>query len=108
MRRLNHQVFKGRQLAVNEARARDNHATPGSPRTAAPRLPVSSDTRAGDDRNVGPDAAPRRRHKPLKSAAPAERRLKRPMYKRAAGPVRFGAADDGGDGEDVRGERVGS
>jgi hypothetical protein len=44
----------------------------------------------------------------LKSAAPAERRLKRPIYKRAAGPVRFGAADDDGDDEDVRDEHVGS
>jgi RNA recognition motif-containing protein len=108
MRRLNQQVFKGRPLAVNEARARDDHATTGPPRPAAPRPPVSSDTRAGDGRNFGPDAAPRRRRKPLKSAAPAERRLKRPIYKRAAGPVRFGAEDDAGDDEDVRDEHVGS
>lgn len=113
MRRLNQQMFKGRPLAVNEARARDDHATAGPPRTAAPRPSVSSDTRAGDTRagdgrNFGPDAAPRRRRRPLKSAAPAERRLKRPIYKRAAGPVRFGAADDDGDDEDGRDEHVGS
>ncbi len=106
MRRLNHQVFKGRPLAVNEARAREDHATTGPPRTAAPRPPISADTRAGDGRNFGPDAAPRRRRKPLKSAAPAERRLKRPMYKRAAGPVRFGVEDDDGDDEDIRSEHV--
>ena len=31
MRRLNNQEFKGRQLAVNEARARDDRATSRSP-----------------------------------------------------------------------------
>src|SRR5262245_50894544 len=109
MRRFNQQAFKGRPLAVHEARARDAHATPGPPRPAAPRPPVSADTRVGDDRNCGPDAAPRRRRKPLKSAAPAERRLKRPVYKRAAGPVRFGVEDDDGDdAEDVRGAQAGS
>ena len=108
MRRLDHQVFKGRPLAVNEARAREDHATTSPPRTAAPRPPVSSDTHAEYGRNFGPDAAPRRRRKPLKSTVQAERRLKRPMYKRAAGPVRFGAEDDDGDDDDVHGEHAGS
>ena len=61
MRRLNNQSFKGRPLAVNEARARDDHATPGPPRPAAPRPPVEADTRTDAGRDFGPDAAPRRR-----------------------------------------------
>ena len=34
IRRLNNQAFKGRQLVINEARARDDRATAGPPRTA--------------------------------------------------------------------------
>jgi len=99
MRRLNNQAFKGRPLAVSEARARDDRVTTGPPRTAAPRSSSSADTSAGDRRPFGPDAAPRRRRKPLKGAAQAERGPKRPMYKRATGPVRFGAEDDDADEE---------
>ena len=91
LRRFNNQAFKGRLLAVNEARARDDRVTSGLPRTAAPRAPISADTSVGDRRPFGPDAAPRRRRKPSKGAAKAERGPKRPMYKRATGPVRFGA-----------------
>ena len=36
IRRLNNQAFKGRPLVINEARARDDRATAGPPRTAAP------------------------------------------------------------------------
>ena len=103
IRHLNNQVFKGRPLAVSEARARDDHAPPRAPRPAAPRPPSSAATSAGDGRDFGPDAAPRRRRAPAKSAAKAERGPKRPIYKRAAGPVRFSAADDDGDEEEVRG-----
>ena len=102
IRRLNNQAFKGRPLAVSEARARDDRATTGPSRTAAPRPPISADTSAGDGRHFGPDAAPRRRRKPPKGAAKAERGPKRPMYKRAAGPVRFSAEDDDMD-EEVHG-----
>jgi RNA recognition motif-containing protein len=103
IRRLNAQLFKGRPLAVSEARARDERATPGPPRTVAPRLPRSADTGAGDDRHFGPDAVPRRRRTPTKGAAHVERRPKRPLYKRAAGPVRLSAEDDDAD-EEARGE----
>ena len=65
LRRFNNQAFKGRLLAVNEARARDDRVTTGPPRTAAPRAPISADTSDGDRRNLGPDAAPRRRRKAL-------------------------------------------
>jgi len=100
---LNNQAFKGRPLAVSEARARDDRTSTGPSRTAAPRPAISADTSAGDRRSFGPDAAPRRRRKPSKGAAKAERRPKRPMYKRATGPIRFGAEEDGND-EDARGE----
>src|SRR5712691_11906327 len=92
--RLNNQEFKGRPLAVSEARARDDRTTTGPSRTAAPRPSTSVDTSVEDHRPFGPDAAPRRRRKPSKGAAKAERGPKRPMYKRSAGPVRFSAEDD--------------
>jgi cold-inducible RNA-binding protein len=103
IRHLNHQAFKGRPLAVSEARARDDRTTPGPSRTAAPRPSISAETSAGDRQPFGPDAVPRRRHKPSKGATKAEHRPKRPMYKRATGPIRFGAEEDGND-EDARGE----
>jgi len=102
MRRLNHQAFRGRPLAVNEARARDDHATPSAPRPVAPRPSFAADTSAGDGRDLGPNTVPRRRRTLAKGAPKAEHRPKRPMYKRAAGPVRFSAGDEDGN-EEVRG-----
>lgn len=102
IRRFNTQLFKGRPLAVSEALVRDRHATPSAPRPAAPRPPSSAAVSTGDERDFGPDAVPRRRRPPAKRAAQAERRPKRPIYKRAAGPVRF-SADDDGDEEEGRG-----
>ena len=98
VRRLNNQAFKGRPLAVNEARARDAQAPP-----RAPRPPGAADPSTDAGRDFGPDAAPRRRRKPAKRAAHAERGPKRPIYKRAPGPVRFSAGDEDGDEEEVRG-----
>ncbi len=103
IRRLNDQAFKGRTLVVNEARARDAPAPPSAPRPTAPRPPVAADTRPDAGRDFGPDAAPRRRRAPAKHAAHAERGPKRPMYKRAAGPVRFSALDDNGEEEEEHG-----
>jgi RNA recognition motif-containing protein len=110
MRRLNNQLFKGRPLAVSEARARDDHAPPSAPRPTAPRPtaprpPVAADTRPDTGRDFGPDAAPRRQRPPAKRAAHAERGPKHPIYKRTTGPVRFSAGDEDGDGdeEEVRG-----
>jgi cold-inducible RNA-binding protein len=103
IRHLNHQAFKGRLLAVSEARARDDRVTTSPPRTTAPRALISTDTSVGDRRPFGPDAAPRRRRTPTKGAVKAHRGPKRPMYKRATGPVHFGAEDDDAD-EEARGE----
>ena len=98
MRHLNNHAFKGRPLAVNEARARD---APAPPR--APRPPGATDPRTEAGRDFGPDAAPLRRRPPAKRATPAERGPKRPIYKRAPGPVRFSARDEDRDEEEVRG-----
>ena len=98
IRRLNHQAFKGRPLAVNEARPRDAPAP-----ASVPRPPTAADPSTDAGRDFGPDAAPRRRRPPAKRAAPAERGPKRPMYKRAPGPVRFSTGDDDGDEEEMRG-----
>ncbi len=63
----------------------------------------AADTRPDAGRDFGPDAAPRRRRPPAKRAAHADHGPKRPMYKRAAGPVRFSAVDDDGDEEEEHG-----
>ena len=94
IRHLNDQACKGRPLGVSEARARDDRTTTGPSRTAAPRPSISAETSAGDRRPFGPDAVPRRRRKPSKGTAKAQRRPKHPMYKRATGPIRFSAVDD--------------
>ena len=44
IRRLNTQLFKGRPLAVSEARARDAQAPSRAPRPAGPRSPAVADT----------------------------------------------------------------
>ncbi len=93
MRRLHNHLFKGRPLAVNEARARDAPAPPSAPRPAGPRPPSAADPSPEAGRDFGPDAAPRRWRPPAK----------RPIYKRAPGPVRFSAGDEDGDEEEVRG-----
>lgn len=103
IRRLNNQLLKGRPLAVSEARARDAPAPASAPRPAGPRPPVAADTHMAPSRDFGPDAVPRRRRPPAKRAAQAERGPKRPIYKRAAGPVRFSSEDDDGDEEEGRG-----
>jgi len=103
MRRLHNHLFKGRPLAVNEARARDAPAPPSAPRPAGPRPPSAADPSPEAGRDFGPDAAPRRWRPPAKRAAHAERGPKRPIYKRAPGPVRFSAGDEDGDEEEVRG-----
>jgi len=89
MRRLDNQPFKGRPLAVNEARARDAQAPPRAPRPTAPRPPAAADPGPEAGRDFGPNAAPRRQRPPAKRAAHAERGPKRPIYKRAPGPVRL-------------------
>jgi RNA recognition motif-containing protein len=104
IRRLNDQMFKGRPLAVSAARARDDRVTTGPERTALLPPLITAGTRVGDSRDFGPAVAPRRRRTPVKGTAKVERGPKRPIYKRATGPVRFSAEDDI-DEEEVRGAR---
>jgi hypothetical protein len=58
--------------------------------------------RPEDDRNFGPHAAPRRRRKPSKDMEKFERRPKRFVRKRTAGPVRFDTEEDDSDDDDDR------
>ena len=103
IRRLHTQVFKGRPLAVSEARAREAQAPPRAAGPVASRPPGAADTGPAAGRAFGPDAAPRRRRALGKRAAYAERGPKRPMYKRTRGPVPFSAGDTDGDDEEGHG-----
>src|SRR5947209_5989509 len=87
IRRFNNQLFKGRPIAVNEARAREDRPRPGAParpslsRPAPPgpimdrAMPASGEKIS---RDFGPDAAPRRRTKG-KGGPKSERAPKGPM-----------------------------
>ena len=101
IRRLNNQLFKGRPLAVNEARAREDRprsdapARPPSSRPAFTARPGAGDTamrgtEAGP--NFGPDKAPRRKQNKSKGAK-SERAPKGPMREVVRGQF-FGADDD--------------
>ena len=107
IRRLHNQELQGRPLAVNEARAREGGSAsgtsrPSAPRPSAPRPSFSAETSAGDGRNFGPDAAPQRRRKWSKDVAKFDRGPKRPIRKRDARPIRFGAEEDDIDDGDMR------
>lgn len=105
IRRFHNQPFKGRPLAVNEARARE----PGSEvRRNAPARPFPSRTepaaqpdaaetsgrRGGPKRDFGPDAAPRRSRKHTSRQAKSERGPRRPMRERLGGQFFGGDVDD--------------
>lgn len=113
MRRLNNQVFRGRPLAVNEARARDDHTPSSAPRPAPPRPAPSRPAPArpaftpepsvGESRDIVPNVPQRRRRTLAKGAPKTEQRPKRPAYKRPTGPVRFSMDDDDEDLEEAPG-----
>jgi RNA recognition motif-containing protein len=103
IRRFNNQMFKGRALAINEARAREDR-----PRAAmSPQLPPSYRSSAGagssfgdppprDDkpsRNFGPDARPARARGRGKGGAKSERAPKGPMREVVRGRF-FGGDED--------------
>jgi len=95
IRRFNNQLFKGRPLAINEARARDErpptsastHSTAPPRSEAAPPLPSSDKP----DRNFGPDAPSKRRGKG-KGVPRSERAPKGPMREIVRG--QFSSGDD--------------
>ena len=102
IRRLHAQVFKGRPLAVSEARAREAQAPPRAARPVAPapgrgrhrpRRGPGVRSRRGATAPAGPGEAGRARRAGSEA----------PMYKRTRGPVPFRAGDTEGDDEEGHG-----
>ena len=119
VRRFNNQMFKGRPIAVNEARAREERgrtSAPPRPPLARPnpaashtppaypseRAPSGGD-RAG--RDFGPDAPPRRSRNKVKKTPKSERAPKGPMREVVRGQF-FG--DDSDSADDWTGENFAS
>jgi RNA recognition motif-containing protein len=105
IRRFNNQPFKGRPLAVNEARAREQSSEmrksapvrPSPSRAERPSQPDAGGTPGrggGPRRDFGPDAAPRRSRKHASRQAKSERGPKRPMRERLGGQFFSGDVDD--------------
>jgi cold-inducible RNA-binding protein len=106
IRRFNNQLFKGRPLAVNEARTRDSgpgarRDAPAPPaRTRGVAEPDSAERPArgaGPSRQFGPDAAPRRNRKHASRRSEPERGPKRQIRERHGGQFFGGDVDDSGD-----------
>jgi RNA recognition motif-containing protein len=105
IRRFNNQPFKGRPLAVNEARAREHSAEmrknasarPSASRTdrgAQPDVAETPGHRGGPRREFGPDAAPRRSRKHASRQGKSERGPKRPIRERLGGQFFGGDVDE--------------
>ncbi len=108
IRRFNNQPFKGRNLAINEARAKEDRPMSSAPRTGYAQRPApvpSFDREPGPprgeapSRNFGPDAAPRRTRKKPGGASKSERGPKGPIRERTSGQI-FGGEDDQDDFQD--------
>jgi nucleolin len=104
VRRFHNQPFKGRPLAVNEARARDSRPSsssfsprPSQSQTGRPSSPSSQDDqfsrKGGSSRHFGPDAIPQRSRKQPSRGPKSEQGRKKPMGERKGGQF-FGAIDD--------------
>jgi cold-inducible RNA-binding protein len=102
IRRFNNQPFKGRPLAINEARAKEDRPPsssaprPGPARPAwSPEPDVMEPPSRGDKptRNFGPDAAPRRSKKQSSRASKSERVPKGPIREKTSGRF-FGDDED--------------
>ena len=107
IRRFNNQLFKGRPLAVNEARAREsgpggggprkNTSAAPPPRTKGPDRPDVADQPGrggGSGRQFGPDAPPRRNRKRTNRPMEYDRGPKRPIRERVRGQFFGGDVDD--------------
>jgi RNA recognition motif-containing protein len=113
--KFNNQPFKGRSIAVNEARARDSRPPAGVPPRSPSRppreaagyqlAPPPQEPPAGG-KNFGPDAQPRRSRKPAKSSARPDR-PKGPIKQKPGGQVFFGG-DDADSSEEFEGENFAS
>ena len=100
IRRFHNQPFKGRPLAVNEARAREDRpgiqrnmpAPPARTRgVPGPDIAETPGRGGGASRQFGPDAPPRRNRKRTNRPMESERAPKRPKRERLGG--RFFAGD---------------
>jgi len=103
IRRFHNQPFKGRPLAVNEARARDSSpgirknapAPPARTRGAAePDIAERPARGGGPSRQFGPDAAPRRSRKHASRRSEPERGPKRTIRERHGGQFFGGDVED--------------
>jgi cold-inducible RNA-binding protein len=104
IRRFNNQPFKGRPLAVNEARPREDRPAGGGPppRSFAPRPQQAPGPDMGEPpargegprRNFGPDAAPRRNKKQQSRSSKTERGPKGPIPVRTGGQVLWDGEED--------------
>lgn len=104
IRCFNNQAFKGRNLAVNEARARDDRPqASATPRHSISKPnPISAPNTANQpdnepNRNFGPDASPHRNRSKAKGGLKSERVSRGPMREVVRGQVFF---DDDDDDED--------
>ena len=101
IRTLNGQLFKGRPLSVNEARAREDGPA-ARPRPAPrpgdwPSEPGAAEApaRAGQPRRTfGPDAPPRGKRKPEIRSSKGEKAPKGPLRERTGGQFFAGDVDD--------------
>jgi len=102
IRRFHNQLFKGRALVVNEARARESRPPGASlsrssrPLTEhAPAVPLDDQPshRGGLSRRFGPDAAPHRGRKPTNRGPRSEHGHGKPIRERKGGQF-FAVLDD--------------
>jgi len=98
IRRFDSQMFKGRPLAVNEARAKEDRPAGGSqaytPRPSFTPGSAPPPSGASGGKNFGPDAAPRGRRKPSRSGSKSERGPKGPIREKPGGQLVFGGDDE--------------
>ncbi len=108
IRRFHQQMFKGRALVVNEARARD--ARPPVRPSAAPRPSWTGDPVPAEDvpppgqrrRTFGPDAQPRDRRRHGGRRTKGERAVKRPLKDTGGGQILYGTdVEEPGDDAEV-------
>jgi cold-inducible RNA-binding protein len=116
IRRFNNKPFKGRPIAVNEARAKEDRPRTGAPSSQSPSRggsfsrPGSGDaTMRGPEmgQNFGPDKAPRRKQNKSKGGQKSERAPKGPMREVVRGQF-FGGDDDDSYDDDLSGENFAS
>ncbi len=115
VRRLNNQSFKGRTIAVNEARAKEDRPRTSSPMRPPMSRPLPPPGPAMDrapmsgeriSRDFGPDAPPRRSFGKGKKSPKSERAAKGPMREVVRGQF-FGEDSDAND-DDLDGENFAS